>query len=251
MAKKQQAGVPSKRQIIREQRIQRQRQQRLVVILVVAAAALVVAGLLILPSLRANLAPVGDIKPATPHEHPKADGTAMGEANAPVLVEVWEDFQCPACRGFSEQVEPQVTQNYVATGKVRYVFRQYPFLDSSSATKESHQAANASLCANEQGRFWDYHDILFTNWNGENAGSFSDKRLGAFAENLGLDMNKFNDCFKANRYKDQIDKDKAEGDKAGVQGTPSVFVNGTLLKPGYVPSYQDISTAIEAALASK
>ncbi len=251
MAKKQQAGVPSKRQIIREQRIKRQRQQRLVVILAVVGAALVIAGLLIVPSLKANLAPVGEIKPAALHEHPKADGTAMGETNAPVLVEVWEDFQCPACRNFSEQVEPQVTQNYVATGKVRYVFRQYPFIDSNSATKESHQAANASMCANEQGRFWDYHDILFTNWDGENAGSFSDKRLGAFAENLGLDMGKFNECFKANRYKDQIEKDKADGEKAGVQGTPSVFVDGTLLRPGYVPSYQDISAAIDTALASK
>lgn len=251
MAKKQQAGAPSKRQIIREQRIKRQRQQRLIVILAVAAAAMVVAGLLILPSLRANLAPVGEIVTAVPHEHPKADGTAMGDPNAPVLVEVWEDFQCPACRGYSEQIEPQVTQNYVATGKIRYVFRQYPFIDTNSATKESHQAANASLCANEQGRFWDYHDILFANWTGENVGDFSDKRLEAIAQTLDLDINKFNDCFKANRYKDQIDKDKADGEKAGVQGTPSVFVNGTLIKPGFVPSYQDISAAIDAALASQ
>jgi protein-disulfide isomerase len=251
MAKKQQAGTPSKRQIIREQRIKRQKQQRLVVILVVAAAALVVAGLLILPSLRSNLAPVGEIKTAAPHNHPMPDGTALGDPNAPVLVEVWEDFQCPACQGYSEQVEPQVTDNYVATGKARYVFRHYPFLDSNSATKESHQAANASMCANEQGRFWDYHDIVFTNWNGENQGAFSDKRLVAFSETIGLDMTKFNDCFEANRYKDQIEKDKADGEKAGVQGTPSVFVNGTLIRPGFVPSYQDISAAIDAALASQ
>jgi protein-disulfide isomerase len=143
-----------------------------------------------------------------------------------------------------------VTQNYVATGKARYVFRQYPFLDTNSATKESHQAANASMCANEQGRFWDYHDILFVNQNGENVGAFSDKRLVAFGETIGLDMNKFNECFKANRYKDQIEKDKADGEKAGVQGTPSVFVNGQIIRPGFVPTYQDISTAIDAALGS-
>jgi protein-disulfide isomerase len=251
MAKKQQANVPSKRQIIREQRIKRQKQQRLIVILVVAAAALVVAGLLIVPSLRANMAPVGEIKTAAPHNHPNANGTALGDPNAPVLIEVWEDFQCPACQGYSEQVEPQVTDAYVATGKARYVFHQYPFLDTNSATKESHQAANASMCANEQGRFWDYHDIVFANWNGENQGAYSDKRLVAFAETIGLDMTKFNACFEANRYKDQIEQDKADGEKAGVQGTPSVFVNGTLIKPGYVPSYQDISAAVEAALASQ
>lgn len=251
MAKKQQAGVPSKRQIIREQRIQRQRQQRLIVILVVAAAALVVAGLLIIPSIRANLAPVGEIKTASPHDHPKADGTAMGDPNAKVVVDVWEDFQCPACRSFSEDIEPQITQNYVATGKIRYVFRQYPFIDTGSATQESHQAANASMCANEQGRFWDYHDLLFTNWNGENAGSLSDKRLVAFAQTIGLNMDQFNACFKANKYKDQIDKDKSEGDAAGVTGTPSVFVDGKIVKPGYVPTYQDLATAIDTALASK
>ena len=251
MAKKQQANVPSKRQVIREQRMKRQKQQRLIVILVVAAAALVVAGLLILPSLRANMTPVGEIKTAVPHNHPSPDGTAQGDPNAKVLIEVWEDFQCPACQGYSEQVEPQVTDTYVATGKARYVFHQYPFLDTNSATKESHQAANASMCANEQGRFWDYHDIVFANWNGENQGAYSDKRLVAFAETIGLDMTKFNDCFNANRYKDQIEQDKAAGEKAGVQGTPSVFVNGTLIKPGYVPSFQDISAAVDAALASQ
>ncbi len=251
MAKKQQANVPSKRQIIREQRLKRQNQQRLIVILVVAAAALVVAGLLILPSLRSNLAPVGEIKTAAPHDHPKANGTSLGDSSAPVLIEVWEDFQCPACQGYSEQVEPQVTDNYVATGKARYVFHHYPFLDTNSATKESHQAANASMCANEQGRFWDYHDILFTNQSGENQGAFTDKRLAAFAESIGLDMTKFNDCFESNRYKDQIEQDKADGEKAGVQGTPSVFVNGKLIKPGYVPTFQDISAAIDAALPSQ
>jgi protein-disulfide isomerase len=251
MAKKQQAGTPSKRQIIREQRIKRQKQQRLTLILVVAAAALVVAGLLIWPSYQASRQPVGVVKTATPHEHPLPDGTALGNADAPVLIEVWEDFQCPACQGYSETIEPQVTQNYVATGKARYVFRHYPFLDTNSATKESHQAANASMCANEQGRFWDYHDILYTNWNGENEGAFSDKRLVAFAETIGLDMDKFNDCFETNRYNDEIEKDKADGEAAGVQGTPSVFVNGTIIRPGFVPTYQDISTAIEAALASQ
>ena len=251
MAKKQQANMPSKRQIIREQRIKRQKQQRLVVILVVAAAALVVAGLLILPSLRANNAPVGEIKTAAPHNHPTPDGTALGDPNAKVLIEVWEDFQCPACQGYSEQVEPQVTDAYVATGKARYVFRHYPFLDTSSATKESHQAANASMCANEQGHFWDYHDMIFANWHGEGEGSYSDTRLTSFAEMLGLDMNAFSTCFKANKYKDQIDQDYKAGVAAGVHGTPTIFVNNIEVTPGYVPTYDQMVQAIEAALANK
>ncbi|UCH59483.1 MAG: DsbA family protein [Anaerolineales bacterium] len=245
MAKKQQASK-SKRQIIREQRLRRQRQQRLITILAVSIGAIAIAAILIIPSLT----PVGEIIQITPVERPMVDGTALGEDDAPVLVEVWEDFQCPACRNFSEDVEPQIVDNYVATGKVRYVYRHYPFLDDRSISNESDQAANASMCAAEQGRFWDYHDILFANWNSENAGAFSDKRLVAYAEALGLDMDSFNSCFRANRYKEQIDKDLADGNVAGVSGTPSLFVNGEQIAPGFVPSYAQVSQAIETALAS-
>jgi protein-disulfide isomerase len=240
----------SRRQQIREQRIQKQRRQRLMTILAITGVALVVTGLLIAPSIRNSLTPVGEIVEITPEARPMVDGVALGDPNAPVLVEVWEDFQCPACRTYSNDIEPLVVDNYVATGKVRYVFRHYPFLDDRSATKESDQAANASMCAAEQGKFWEYHDYLFANWNSENAGAYSDKRLVAFAESLGLDMGAFNDCFKENRYRDDIQQDLSDGTRAGVTGTPSVFVNGQIIRPGFVPSYEDITQAIETALAS-
>jgi protein-disulfide isomerase len=248
MAKK--TETKSKRQAIKEQREKRQKQQRLVLILVIAGAALIVAALLIVPPLLRASAPVGEVIPITPVARPQVNGTSEGDTNAPVLVEVWSDFQCPACRIFAEEIEPRVVQNYVATGKALYVYRQYPFIDDNSVTKESDQAANASMCAADQNRFWDYHDILFANWNGENAGSFADKRLVAFAQALGLDINKFNTCFKANTFKTQINKDLQDGTKAGVNGTPSVFVNGQLLTPGKIPSYEEVAAAIDAALAS-
>jgi protein-disulfide isomerase len=93
--------------------------------------------------------------------------------------------------------------------------------------------------------------MLFANWNGENQGSLRDKRLIAFAEAIGLDMNAFQACFSENRYKTQIDADLAMGNKWGVNGTPSVFVNGLLIKPGYVPEFTDIQQAVEAALGGK
>ena len=138
----------------------------------------------------------------------------------------------------------------VASGKVYYTFRHFPFLDDNAASRESDQAANASMCAAEQGRFWDYHDILFANWNSENAGAFSDRRLVAYAETINLDMDSFNSCFEANKYKAQIDEDLAAGNRAGVTGTPSLFVNGQQLTPGFIPSFEDISQAVEAALAA-
>jgi protein-disulfide isomerase len=251
MVKKQQQSAPSKRQMIREQRARQQQQQRLAVILIVAFAAVLVTGLLIYPSLKAAATPVGEIVTVTPGTWPQADGARLGDPNAPVLIEVYEDFQCPACKTYTEQSEPQVIANYVTTGKAYYVFRHYPFLDDRSASSESDQAANASMCAAEQGSFWDYHNMLFANWNSENAGAYIDKRLVAFADTLGLDMEQFNACFKENRFEDQINKDFADGQKVGVTGTPSVFVNGVLLTPGYVPSFEEIAAAVDAALAGQ
>ena len=106
------------------------------------------------------------------------------------------------------------------------------------------------MCAGDENRFWDYHDILFANWNGENQGSFNDKRLVAFAESLDLDMGAFNSCFNANLHADEINSDFDQGVSQGVTGTPSVFVNGKILTPGRVPSFTDISAAVEAELAA-
>ena len=175
------------------------------------------------------------------------NGLTIGDANAPARIEVFEDFQCPACLRFSQQVEPLILKELVETGKAYYVFRHYPFLDSRSETKESQQAANASMCANEQGKFWEYHDTLFQNWNGENQGAFSDKNLIGFANDISLDMNAFNACFKEDRYRSDIETDIKEGSQMGVQGTPSVFVNGKIITPGYIPSFDDVKAAVDAA----
>jgi predicted DsbA family dithiol-disulfide isomerase len=80
------------------------------------------------------------------------------------------------------------------------------------------------MCANEQGRFWDYHDMLFANWDGENQGAYADRRLRAFADSLGLDKNAFGQCFDENRYKDQIDADRSAAEQAGDRHA-SVFVD--------------------------
>lgn len=181
----------------------------------------------------------------------RVDGQHLGDPDAPVKVDVWEDFQCPSCKRYSQQVESQVITNYVETGKVYYTFHFYPFIDGGDSTGESHQSANAAMCASEQGRFWDYHAILFANWSGENEGSFSNARLVAFAESLGLDMNTFNTCFQAGRYADRINQDYIDGQAAGVTGTPSVFVDGQIVTPGYIPSYDQVAAAIETALAGK
>lgn len=234
----------SKRQLIREQRRRQARTQRFGIIGGVVILAVLVATALIYPNLESS----GKISTVEAYPRPTTGGTAMGDPNAPVRLDVFEDFQCPACVHYTEEVEGRIAEAYVATGQVYYVFHHYPFLDSNSTGKESQQAANASMCAAEQELFWEYHDILFANWNGENAGAFRDKRLMAFAETLGLDMDLFSTCFEENRYLEEIQADYNLGIEMGVRGTPSVFVNGQHITPGFVPGFEDVQQAVEAAL---
>jgi protein-disulfide isomerase len=235
----------SKRQERRAKMQRQQQRQRLIMIgLIVLGAALVVLAV-VLPQIR----PVGEIIAITPAALPNADGLSLGDANALVTIDVFEDFQCSACKRFTENTEPLIIQNLVATGRARYVFHNYSFLDGVGAGNggESDQAANASMCANEQGKFWEMHSILYTNWNSENQGAFSDRRLQAMAESIGLDMNAFNSCFNTNKYESEIQADFELGQEMGVSGTPTVFVNGQRVGQGNsVPSYEQIAEVVNS-----
>ena len=172
-----------KRQLRKERLRQEERRKRLIIILAIVGVALVLVAAVAIPAIQRSTAPVGEIVEITPGSYPNEDGTALGDPNAPVTVEVFEDFKCTACKGYHDLVEPLVMKELVETGKVYYVFRQYPFLDDRSNVKDLDNAASASLCAAEQGRFWDYKSIVFANLNFE-AGEFSDNRLLAFADFL-------------------------------------------------------------------
>jgi protein-disulfide isomerase len=240
----------SKREIIRTQRSKKKRQQRLATIIGVGGFIILVVLLIALPTVINDLRPAGAFINITPIPRPLAEGKAMGDPNAPVVVEVFEDFQCPACKSFTETIESQLAQsNYITGGQAYYIFRQYPFLDNQARVKESDQSANASMCALEQGRFWDFHDMLYANQKGEQQGAFNDRRLKAFANALGLNMDQFNTCFKENTFANEIQADIDLGLGYGIQGTPSVFVNGQQVTPGGFPTYEEIVNAIETALA--
>jgi protein-disulfide isomerase len=103
------------------------------------------------------------------------------------------------------------------------------------------------LCAGEQERFWDYHDILFANQTGENIGDYTERRLQAFAAQLGLDEGKFRSCLSSGRYDESIAQDKARGESLGITSTPTSIVNGQLVQ-GAVP-FSQFETVIEAELA--
>ncbi len=234
---------------------QRPQQQRWILIGLIGLSAILLVLIVIFaqppkpPAGIVTAAPAaGKVSVATSAAFPNADGLSLGAANASVTIDVFEDFQCPACKYFTESIEAQVIPNLVATGKARYVFHPYPFLDGGTASEggESDQAANAAMCANEQGKFWQMHATLFANWNGENQGGFSDIRLQAMAKSIELDMNAFNTCFTKNKYKADIQADMDLASKMGVNGTPTVFVNGNRAgQPGKIATYDDIAQAVE------
>jgi protein-disulfide isomerase len=249
MSKKTKKTSTSKRQAFKEERRRKERQRRILTIVAIIGTALVLIGLIMAPSIQAALAPVGDYVQITPQDWPLADGTAIGDPNAPVLVEVFEDFTCSACKNYTENIEPLVITNHAAVGEIYYVFYNYPFLDDNSPIKDSDRAAIASMCAAEQNRFWDYHRILYANLN-HTANEFNEKRLAAFAEELDLDMGEFNNCVKTKDVQDEINKDLAKGKEIGITGTPSVLVNGVIIKPGAQRHLLEVSES-EISLIAK
>lgn len=169
---------------------------------------------------------------------------SVGPADAPVVVVEYGDFQCPYCKQFAEGTERQLKENYVDTGQARFVFRHLAFLGP-----ESLGAAQAAECANEQGRFWDYHDKLFAEQGGENSGTFSQDNLKRFAGELGLDTQLFNECLDTNKYQTKVEQEVAQAQRLGIRSTPTVFVNGQMIENG--SNYQVLQTAIERALPTE
>lgn len=216
----------SKRQEMRDKRARADKTQRYLMIAGITIIALAIALFLILPTILDATKPVGSIA-----EHPlmnrkQVKFNAMGDPNAPVKIIEYSDFQCPYCAHFTTQTEQQLIDAYIDTGKVYFEYHSF----GEFIGIESRRAAEAAYCAGDQEKFWEMHDIIFANQNGENQGGFVDKRLIAFADKIGLDAAKFNDCFSSNKYADMVTKDGVAGNQAGVKATPSFTINGELLE---------------------
>ena len=167
-------------------------------------------------------APTPDlIPPGTNSPVALADGKTLGASGAPVTIDLWADFQCPYCAMFSEQTEPQLVSSYVATGKAKLVFHDFAFIG-----QESIDAAVAATCAEQQGKFWPYHDYLYANQGAvENQGTFSSARLLQIATTIGLDQATFSACTSNSATVQQVNQEHQEGIGAGVTGTPTIFIN--------------------------
>lgn len=227
----------SKRAELRTKRAQARKQRNLIIGLIAIGVPLLVAAILIYP----NIKPPGDFEKPDSAEYPMADGNAMGDPNAPVLIEEFSDANCSYCRQFHEDTLPQVISDYVATGKVRFVYYQFPFI-----SPESTAAAVAATCAAEQNMFWPYQAIVFANQDGP--GSYTANRLEAFAESLKLDMEAFKECVRDGDAEEVVREGFLRGNAAGVDSTPSFLINGVLTVGA--SAFSGFSASIEAALQS-
>ncbi|GBD11543.1 Disulfide bond formation protein D [bacterium HR23] len=146
-----------------------------------------------------------------------------------VSVTVFFDFQCPYCGQFARESEPKLREDYIRRGVVSLRAVHFPILGG-----ESWMAAQAAECAREQGRFWEYYDLLFQRQAGENRGTFSPRNLKAWARELGLDGALFDACLDSGRSLAKVEQDFQEGRRLGVSATPSFLVDGQLVQ-GLMP----------------
>jgi len=144
----------------------------------------------------------------------------LGNRNAEISIIEFSDFQCPFCaRAFQGALADFKQSNYFTDGKVNLVYKQFPL---NSIHPYAQKAAEASLCAQEQGKFWEYHDKLFTNQQALDVTS-----LKSYASQLGLDTGKFNSCLDDGKYRNEVSKETAQATSAGGQGTPFFVIVNT------------------------
>jgi protein-disulfide isomerase len=179
-----------------------------------------------------------DIDPA---EISRVQGIAIGREDAPVVIYEFADFQCPACAQFAVFITPLIKERLVETGMVRYVHYDFPLPNHPHAFL----AARAARCANEQGRFWEYHDLLYgrqSTWYGmRNAVDF----FVDLGREAGLDQRAFENCVRSDQYQEEVSRSLSLGQALGVNATPTLFVNGRRLQqiPGNYSALEQIILA--------
>ena len=169
----------------------------------------------------------------------------LGKADAPVTLVEYSDFQCPYCLRHFSETQSRLVAEYVNTGKVKLVFKNFPIPELHP---QAFQAAVAAECAAEQGKFWVYHDTLFQRL-GARTVDYTPAGLTGYAVGFQLDRDKFDACLRDDKITARINADRQEGNRLGVRGTPTFFVNGQQLV-GAQP-YEAFKAAIDAALAGR
>lgn len=232
-------AAPAKRMSQRE----RKRRQSQIMLIVGSIVAIAAVALIVFVSSSAQSAGAPPVTSDLPTE--LVDRAAKGSAGAAVVLQEFADFECPACKTFSEGTAKRLEEEYVKTGKVRFEFKHYPLPQHEPGAT---RAANAAECAADQGKFWEMHDYLFQEQGLQGPNTFTASRLRSMGEALGLDMDEFNSCISRETHRQRILDDVNEARGLLVNATPTIFVNGKRIDS---PSYEAVKAAIEAAIAGQ
>lgn len=174
---------------------------------------------------------------------------SLGNPDAPVVIQAWEDFRCPACAQWTRAIEPQLIEEYITPegeqgGQVRLEYHYFPL---SSHGDTAFQSAQAAECAGDQNAFWPYHDRLFSATDG-GAAAFTIDRLLLYAEELGLNTTTFSQCLVGQQYLRQVQQSANDAIAQGLNSTPSILINGQLIDSPF--DYDVISAEIERLSAA-
>jgi protein-disulfide isomerase len=170
------------------------------------------------------------------------DGATIGDPAAPVVIQAWEDFLCPACQQWTRDVEPQLLNDFIKTGKARLEFHQFPLQQHAPGAQ---MASQASLCAADQNMFWPYHDRLFQAASTRGQAGLEIRQLTTYAREVGLDEARFTQCMNNQEMRNAMAESLTQAQQLGLNSTPSVLVNGQLIASPF--DYNSLMAAIEAA----
>ena len=143
----------------------------------------------------------------------------LGDPNAPITILEWGDYQCTYCYKFHQETLTKINEDYIKTGKVKIVFKDFPLNGPDSKL-----AAEATYCADDQNKYWEYHNELYKNWGGERTGWITRDSLNKFAELINLDIIKFKKCLDDSKYKNKINSMYEFANEIGIDATPSFLV---------------------------
>jgi protein-disulfide isomerase len=218
----------------------------------VVVAVVVIAGAFYLtsqpkakPVLHAPVAPAGSA--VTPASIP-VDGRTLGDKNAKHTIDLYEDFQCPHCRDFTADDEPQIVANYVKNGQVKIVFHDLLVIDALDGGTESLDAANAAWCAQDQGMFWPYHDWLYANQYSEVSGAFTRDRLKTIGQSAKIpNLTTFNSCVDNGTHNSDVQAEQTSAPPPlnTQPSTPTLILDGTTIA-GF--DYATVSAALDKKL---
>ena len=143
----------------------------------------------------------------------------MGNQDAPITILEWGDYQCTFCYKFHQDTLDIINEDFIKTGKVKLVFKDFPLNGP-----DSFLAAEAAYCAQDQGKYWQYHDELYKNWGGERTGWITRDSLDKFGTTVNLDLDKFNNCLNEHKYQEKVISLHKFGKEIGIDATPSFLV---------------------------